>query len=159
MFSLPNRKYEFVLNAEHYYILALVLIGIPLLLLFAWRNRMSFMKRRLILLAIAFLSFGMIGSYYIAQLPGYTYEDAVRLVEREAAAAGRSVEVIVPKTGSDRALTQGEQPWLQLVIGKYAIHVREGGTGQVYLFDPESGTYELFTKQREGWPLDLDEGA
>lgn len=154
MFSLPNRKYEFVLNAEHYYILALVLIGIPLLLLLAWRIRMSFMKRRLSLLAIAFLSFGTIGGYYMTHLPNYTYEDAVRLVERQEAATGRSVEVTVPKMGSDRTWTQGEQPWLQLVIGKYAIHVREGGTGQVYLFDPESGTYEPFTKQREGWPLD-----
>ncbi|WP_175415131.1 hypothetical protein [Paenibacillus algicola] len=90
---------------------------------------------------MSIIIFTGLGVYYYANLPAYTYEEAVKKVEAYESQSGKSVQVQIPEHREDK-LGVGKRSYLSTTHYTYYIYVTVEGESVTHRFDPLNGEFE-----------------
>ena len=144
IFIFPNRKYLHILNHDDFYVLSFLFVIASTLVIHFFIEG-SRKKKFISLFVSACIIFGCVGVYYYANLPAYTYEEAVEKVEAFEKQAGKSVQVQVPE-GNFYKLGIGEHTFLKMTDHVYFIYLEVEGEPVSYRFNPLDGQFEQSTR-------------
>lgn len=146
LFIIPNKRYLNILNIEDYYVTCCLVILVCALLIYLFLKG-SPLKKLLSLIVVSIITFVGFAVYFYASLPAYTYEEAVRKVEKFESQSGKSVEVQIPENREDK-LGIGNSSYLKMTHYMYYIYLNIDGVPVSYRFNPLDGQFEMQTERR-----------
>lgn len=157
IFTIPNSKYLWILNPDNFHITSCVISGLCALPIYSLL-KVSRTRKALINMAVTAVVFILVGIYYYAHLPKYTYEQAAQKVKEAENRSGRNAEVFIPEYQEDKiAYRPGHfyfnvanpSSFFHTTNGKYLVYLKEGDQVFAYRFDPLNGEYEIYHGTRK----------
>ncbi|WP_020618282.1 hypothetical protein [Paenibacillus daejeonensis] len=144
IFIYPNQRYLYILNHDDFYVLSFLFIIASALMIHFFMEG-SKKKKLLSLFVATCIIYAGVGAYYYANLPAYTYEEAVEKVEAYERKAGKTVQVQLPE-GNYQKLGIGDHTFLKMTDHVYYIYLEVEGEPVSYRFYPLDGQFEHSTR-------------
>lgn len=146
IFIIPNMKYLNILSINKFYFtgVALVLLLFVIMLILKSKKETIFTT---IIYSTVFI-YTSLGIYYYANLPKYTYEEAVNRVMESIEINSQKATAIIPEHREDKIGIKGYGKLFETTNYLYYVYIKIGGEINVYKFNPINGLYEKTTTDR-----------
>lgn len=140
IFIAPNKRYLNILNVEDFYATSCLLVLICALLIYFFLKG-SPSKKLLTLIVASIVIFTGFSIYYYANLPAYTYEEAIQKIEAAEKESGKAVQVQIPEHREDK-LGVGKSSFLKMTHYTYYVYLSVDGEPVSYRFNPLDGQFQ-----------------
>ncbi len=139
---IPNRKYLYILNVNDYYLLSCIIILLVVLGL-VFSKKVTNRRKSLISLLVTVCIISIIGIYYYLNLPEYTYEKAIKLIEEKVVRQDDTVQIYIPQYREEKIGFQ-KHTLLKMTNYVYYVHINYSNNKNrvVYRVYPIDGYYE-----------------